>query len=301
MALKISDRREKSGLRTKTVIVTGYPTVVFCSAKFGMDDQEKTRLWLLSPEVNQEKLRESIYLKLEKDSDRDTFNIQLEKDPNRRKLAYRIDAIKKQGISQVLIPVEIRTQISERFMETHKVLLPRHQRDIGRLLTIIKGAALLNFYDRNPVKDPIDGSTKITATMDDVMTGFKYYSAVAAANELGIPPEIYEVYKNLLPTINEQENGVTRKDFQKLYFQFYHKLLGSKKAIETLKLLDVAGLLTEIPDPNDRRVLRYIPQGVGVPQTNDAFDTNTLEENTSPHTTPPPTGVYISDNRGAPP
>jgi hypothetical protein len=301
MTLKISDRRQKSGLRTKTVVIRGYPTVIFCSAKFNMDEQEKTRLLLLSPEVNQEKLRESIFLKLEKDSDRGAFYTQLEKDPNRLKLKYRIDCIKKQGISQVLIPVEIRAQISERFMETHKVLMPRHQRDIGRLLTIIKGAALLNFRDRNPIEDPIDGSTKITVNMDDALTGFQLYGAVSVPNELGIPPEIYEVYKHLLPAVDEQVNGVTRKDFQRLYFQFCHKILGGKKAIEILHILDAVGLLTEIPDPNDRRVLRYIPQEVGVPQTSDEDDTNTLEENTLPHTIPPHHGVFISDNREDPP
>lgn len=66
---KITDKREKAGLRTKTVIVHGFPTVIFCTAKFELEEQEKTRLLLLSPEVSQEKLRESIFLKIERESD----------------------------------------------------------------------------------------------------------------------------------------------------------------------------------------------------------------------------------------
>ncbi|MEM3824386.1 MAG: hypothetical protein QXH87_05570, partial [Candidatus Bathyarchaeia archaeon] len=53
IVLKITDKREKGGLRTKTIVIRGYPTVLFCSAKFSIADQEKTRLLLLSPEISQ--------------------------------------------------------------------------------------------------------------------------------------------------------------------------------------------------------------------------------------------------------
>lgn len=52
--IKSTDKKERLGLRTKTVVVKGYPTVIFCSAKFTLADQEKTRLLLLSPEISQE-------------------------------------------------------------------------------------------------------------------------------------------------------------------------------------------------------------------------------------------------------
>jgi hypothetical protein len=77
ITLKITDKKEKGGLRTKTVMIQGFPTVIFCSAKFNIPEQEKTRLLLLSPEVNQEKLRESITLKIEKESDRQAFNARM--------------------------------------------------------------------------------------------------------------------------------------------------------------------------------------------------------------------------------
>lgn len=35
---KITDSRAKFGLRTKTVKIEGYPTVLFCTAKFSMED-----------------------------------------------------------------------------------------------------------------------------------------------------------------------------------------------------------------------------------------------------------------------
>ncbi|MGI0014525.1 MAG: hypothetical protein ACREBU_13955, partial [Nitrososphaera sp.] len=59
---KITDKSQKYGLKAKTVIIKGFPSVFFCSAKMSADEQEQTRLILLSPSIDEEKLRESIRL-----------------------------------------------------------------------------------------------------------------------------------------------------------------------------------------------------------------------------------------------
>ena len=160
-------------------------------------------------------------------------------------------------------------------------------RDITRLLAIIKGNALLNYAQREKTEDTI------TANLEDVQVGFKLYNTISDANELGLPPEIYNIYTKLLPEIEEAEDGITKRDFQKLYFKEFHKLIGSKKATEILKLLDTAGLLCEIPDPNDRRLLRYIPQRVEVSKESNK---NNLKNNNNSllnydNSTPTPEGI----------
>ncbi len=41
--LKITDKSQKHGLRTKNVIVKGFPAVIFCTAGLTIDEQEATR------------------------------------------------------------------------------------------------------------------------------------------------------------------------------------------------------------------------------------------------------------------
>src|SRR3989338_5168242 len=60
MRSKITDKNQKGGNRTKTVALKGYPSVIFCTAVLRMDQQEQTRFILLSPEVNQEKIKAGI-------------------------------------------------------------------------------------------------------------------------------------------------------------------------------------------------------------------------------------------------
>lgn len=249
ITLKITDKRERHGLRTKTVVIKGYPTVIFCTAKFSMADQEKTRLLLLSPEVSQEKLREAIALKIERESDREGFYKRMMEDPQRKFLATRVWSIKRAEIKYIKIPEELRERIYRKFLEDHPFLIARHQRDVGRLLAIIKGHALLNYMHREKTAD------SIVVNLEDVEAGFRLYYSVSEANELGLSPEIYNVFQRIKSAITE--NGITINDFQKLYYSEFHKPLGSKRSKEILDILSATGLLIEKADPNDRRLKRF--------------------------------------------
>ena len=250
IALKITDRKERAGLRTKTVVVKGYPTVIFCSAKFTLADQEKTRLLLLSPEISQEKLRESISLRIEKEADREDFIKRLMEDPKRKMLIERVKKIKEAKISSIVIPEEYRAFIYQQFIEDHKYLIPRHQRDISRLLALIKAHALLNFMHRKRTDD------HIIIEREDVDAGFKLYYGISEANEMGLSPEIYDIYQKTKSYIPEE--GITIMDFQKAYFKEYHKSIGYDYAKWILKTLTSVGVLSEIEDSKDKRLKRYV-------------------------------------------
>lgn len=249
IALKITDRREKAGLKTKTVVVRGFPTVIFCSAKFTLADQEKTRLLLLSPEISQEKLRESIALKIEEESNREDFIKRLMEDPKRKMLIERIRRIKEAGIGNIIIPEEFRSFIYQQFLEDHKYLMPRHQRDISRLLALIKAHTLLNFIHKKRVNN------SIIVEREDVEAGFRLYYTISEANEIGLSPEIYAIYQKIKPHISNE--GITRNEFQSAYFREFYKPLGSKRSLEILEILTSCGLFIEDLDPQDKRKKRY--------------------------------------------
>ena len=244
---KITDRRQKSGLRTKNVKVIGYPSVIFCSAKPNFDAQERTRLLLLSPETSQEKIRAGILLRIEKESNRQQFSERMEQDKQRVWLQQRVELIRTRHIKNIVITEEDSKFIRDRFFKLHNRLVPRHQRDISRLIGLIKAHALLNCFTRQEGERTDD----IVATRKDVDAGFGLYLEVSEANELGVPPGIYEIYKAVAPLIGE--NGVTRQEFAKLHFQKFFRPIGSKRLREVLRILDSCGLIQEEADPSDKR------------------------------------------------
>jgi len=124
LVYKITDKREKSGLRTKNVKIIGFPAVVFCTGKLRVDEQEATRMILLSPEVSQEKFREAIYLKILKEADEETFRWYVEENPERKALRERIKKIAGLNVREII--VQEYEKVYERFISTRKVLKPRH-------------------------------------------------------------------------------------------------------------------------------------------------------------------------------
>ena len=245
---KITDKNKRGSLRTKNVLIQGFPTVVFCAAKLSLDEQERTRVFILSPETSQEKLDETIRLKIARDGDREAFKAWLETHPRRRWLRARIEAIQKAAVNQVILPDE--EPIYERFRKSHSHLAPRHQRDISRILALIKAHALLNCWHR---ESPRRGT--IEANAEDVEAGFWLYGLIAKSNELGLAPQLYEIWDSVIrPLVENSEIGVQYRTIIGEYHHIYGRYLSYEKLRrEILPALEACGLIVQEPDPEDRR------------------------------------------------
>jgi hypothetical protein len=252
LVFKITNKTQKYGNRTRTIIIHGFPSVMFCTAKTTMHEQEKTRLLLLSPEMTQEKYREAIDLRIDREGDREAFKKRLDADPLRQFLADRVARIKGAHIEYVKITPEMRTEISQHFNEQHPYFIGRHMRDINRLLSIIKACALLNFMHRKREE------TAIYVSQDDILTGFSLYANVSEANEMGMSPELWAIWKELEPEwVEAGETGIIKKEYLKLFYQHFHKVIGSKSADEHLETFLAAGLISDLKDMVDKRLTRY--------------------------------------------
>lgn len=261
---KISDRSQKAGLRTKTIILIGYSTVIFCTANFNLDQQERTRVFQLSPETDPGKVQDALDLLLDKKSDREAFKQDLLTDDRRRLLSRRILDIKNSGVCDVVIGGPLKQIIKSRWKEHHPHSIPRHIRDLDRFLSLVKASALLNWRSREEA-----GEHRVRATLVDVEEAFKVYREIADSNELGLAPQIYEIFKEViqpLGTVKVSETevktvGVKRQEILKEYYRIYHRSLPPQRLRkEILPPLDASGLISEESDPNDRRQNLVCPQ-----------------------------------------
>lgn len=244
LQFKITDKNEKHGLRTKTVEIVGFPTVIFCSTKLDPDEQEKTRLLLLSPSVDKEKLKETLQLVALKESDRRAYEAQIESDTRRSWLRSLVKSIRASGITQVKIEGDIYGEFVKR-EPNHK---PRHQRDLPRVASLIKAHAMLNFLVRER-----DSDGYLVATVEDIEAGFGLYGRVYLANELGVSPYVMRIYEDVvLPLLSD--SGATRRQVYQAHFSRFGRTANPQwYEKEIFPALTTAGLLIEEPDPNDRR------------------------------------------------
>lgn len=260
ISVKITDKSQKQGLRTKNVVLIGYPSVIFCTAGLRIDEQEATRFLLLSPEVNQEKIRQGICEAIKKEADNDSYRSWLEENPDRKMLKERILAIRQENIQE--IKIESPNLIQEKFFGQANSLKPRHQRDIKRLMAIIKSLALLNLWFRKR-----DGST-VMASDEDINEAFKIWEKVSVSQELNLPPYIYNLYSEIiLPTWKAKgtEEGLTRQEIIKAHYDIYGRMVDSTQLrMQILPMLETTGLITQEQDPNDKRKILICPTGLSI-------------------------------------
>jgi hypothetical protein len=263
---KITDKTQKGGTKTKTAVVRGFPSVIFCSANAKMDQQEMTRFLLLSPEINQEKIFAGIHQSSRKESDKKKYYKELNENPLRKALIKRIQAIKAEGIDEIIIENE--KMVQDRFLAHIKNPQPRNQRDIKRIYSIIKSVTLLNVWHRKR-----EGSTVYTSELD-IDTGFEIWDKISLFQELEISPYLYEFYQQIImplwnrdqvdefgdPVPEEKKVGVSRQDMLKQYAHVYGGNLGMfRLRYDYLPNIESAGLIFQEPDPNDRRQLLTYP------------------------------------------
>lgn len=257
--IKIVDKSDSGNNKTRNIVIEGYPTMVFCSAAFSLDEQEQTRFWLLSPEMRQEKFKASIELQSLHLSNRPLFNRIMNDDEERQRLRDRVSAIKLEGINEVLIDDEERKQLLDKFLKEHPDLTSRHQRDFPRLIALIKAHALLNCFTRKRSED----GKAIWVTATDLEKGLELIKSVAESNEMGLPPYIYQFWVECLkPKLCLY--GLTRQQVAALYHTFWKQLLGERGLKSLIRLLSEVGLVYEEPDPNDKRLKKVYATGGGV-------------------------------------
>lgn len=260
ITLKIADKNQKYGLRTKNILLRGFPSVIFCSAGLKLDEQEATRFLLLSPETSQEKIRESVFEKLRKESDAEAYQNWLDENPDRQLLKERIKAIKQEGITNIKIGRP--ELIKQRFLEKNKPLKPRHSRDIGRLISLVKALALLNLWFRNR-----EDST-IIANEQDIREAFKLWDVISESQELGLPPYVYQLYKEVIVAAYLEKNtkkgkksGLTRQEIMRKHYQVYKRPIADWiLRQDILPMLEATGLITQEQHPFDRRKILIYPR-----------------------------------------
>lgn len=262
---KITDKSEKGGNRTKTVILIGYPTVIFCSAGLKVDEQESTRFMMLSPSIEQDKLIAGIKQSILKEVDGQSFKKNIESDEKRQFFKKRIMAIKQEHIADVKI--ENPALIEKLFLtDITKAIRPRQQRDIKKVICLIKGFALLNLWFRKREGD------YIYATEDDINEAFKLWNFISLGQEYGLAPYIYAIYTDLIIPLWKKQlegkgseesfpnDGIERKDILKKHSEFYGRPLNMVYLRQhILPQLEQAGLIAQEKSNSDGRHMVVFP------------------------------------------
>ncbi len=262
--IKITDKNQKQGLRTKDIILKGFPSVIFSTAGLRIDEQEATRFFLLSPEVHQEKIRSSISETIHREMDGAEYQSTLTHHKGRLELKQRIRAIKEAHINNIKIAPPLEAKIRSVFLSDNATLKPRHQRDIKRFISLIKSFALLNLWWRD------QSNATITANEDDFDEAFSLWKNLSRSQELNLPPYVYNMYAEIILPAWKAKNknrksraGLLRAELLAKHYEVYGRMLDANQLRQQiLPILETAGLISQERDPLNKRLKCIYPTNV---------------------------------------
>ncbi|XHH08173.1 MAG: hypothetical protein ACFCUE_11445 [Candidatus Bathyarchaeia archaeon] len=270
--------------RTKKVLIGGFCTAIFASAKLEMDEQECSRNYLLSPSDNPEKIRQAIELQARKKTDPE-FRKWYETEPSRLGFKNRMQQIMEANIKTVLFKKDDMANLKDWFLAKSSVLTPKSQRDFPRLYAIAEAWALLNFKFRERTSD----GNCIYANATDIEIAKQIYEPILQCNELGLTPEEYEVWQIIEPECNEMM-GLRISEIHNIYYYAKKRHCSDKRLREMLKNFVCAGLLKE---EKEGVIIKYYP--ITHKETKQSeFSTKVVDLTSTPflNSNEPSTGVY---------
>ena len=270
----IADKSRSGSLATKTVFLKGFPTVLFATVKTDLDEQVRNRMFLLSAGIDQDKLQASISHYLHTESADSDYLDAISKDEERKLLIERVEGIKAAGIDRILFHDSDLDNIKQWFKDRSKGrYLPRHQRDIKHVLALIKGHALLNHTNRKK------NDNCLVPNIDDINTGLALYDEIAISNELGIEPELYSFWKEVLQPLLKgvSGTGITRYEFRKSWFDYAGSQLSDRGLKRKLELLETVNFIEQLKEGREMRIYASVLGGVSARTTDkENSDTQTL-------------------------
>ncbi|MEA3272829.1 MAG: hypothetical protein U9P90_04150 [Patescibacteria group bacterium] len=260
--LEITDRsKKKQELRTKKIVIQGWPAVIFCSANNQLNEQEITRFLLLSPETSQSKIKQAIIEKLKKESDSDRYITEKNANPERQNLKQRIKAIRAQKIKKIILSKELEQKVLDFFLSKNKHLKPKHNRDIAHLLSMTKIFCLLNLWSRE-----VDEQGRLLANQTDFENALMIWNEISEAQERSVSPYLLALYKEVVVACWKDEaeldpqngmilkEGLTRSEIAKKHLEVYGTAITDLKLRrEVIPMLEAGGLISLIENPDDKR------------------------------------------------
>jgi hypothetical protein len=231
-----STKVKQAGLMKAELI--GYFTTLFLSGQLNLDQQDRTRAYLLAAGDDAEKIKETLQLKAEYDADPAAFNASLDADPERQWLKRRITEIRNLKVRYIKVPFA--KELAKEWIKEHATLKPRDQRDFPRLIATVKALALLNAHHRN-----LDNNHDITATRDDAEEAKNLYALISTSNELGLSAHTYDLLRDVIYSLTKEDNHPSRRDIQQTYYNHKHRALSEKWLENELGNLISVGLIVE--------------------------------------------------------
>jgi len=251
--VKITDKNQRGGNMTKTVIIRGFPAVSFASTYLKLDDQEITRAIIVSPEISQEKIEESINL-IAREKTNINFKEELKRDKGLQLLREKILRFKEISSNIKNVYFEVEEDELKEIYSQGKNFAPRDMRNFKKFLTLVECFAGLNYEDGR-----IKGDVLIVKK-EDVLEARKLWDEIGKYQDVGVMPFAVDVYYRVILPLYKEGYVLTKKVLMKgIKERFSTSIQLWYLEQQILPALESGGFISIEKNPNDKRQIVVVP------------------------------------------
>lgn len=253
--IKITDKNQKGGNITKTVVIQGFPAVSFATTYLKLDEQEITRALIISPDISQEKIEKSIDFIIDEKLNPE-WNTLIEKDEELNFLKDRIKAFRE--ISEQLKKVKLvdidDKEILKMLYKKEKIYSPKDMRNFKKFLILAECFAGLNF-----VSNRIDEDT-LLIRKEDLLEAFKLWKQIGMYQDVGVMPFALDVYYKVILPLSKDGFVITKKVLMRgIKEKFSTSIQLWYLEQQVLPSLEAGGYISIEKNPDDRRQIIIVP------------------------------------------
>lgn len=253
--VKITDKNQRGGNITKTVVIQGFPAVSFATTYLKLDEQEITRVLIISPDISQEKIEEGIDLAIEEKLNPD-FEELIKTNDELNFLRENIKAFKEVSAKLKKIKFE---EIKDKEMlkmlfKERKNYSPKDMRNVKKFLILAECFAGLNF-ENNRIK----GDTLLVRE-EDILEASKLWKEIRMYQDVGIMPFALDVYYKVILPLYKDGFTITKKVLMRgIKEKFSTSIQLWYLEQQVLPSLEAGGYVSIEKNPNDRRQIIIVP------------------------------------------
>lgn len=222
-------KNEMTGeIETRDFIIRGRPSFITLTTRNPSEAEQITRQLIMTPDTTPEKVSEVVKNALLAKARPEVFTVH----PDLHLLQASMLHLPQRRVRNIFAPLMVD------FFPSRNA---QHQRDIGKVLSIIDAVALMHQHQR-PIQRDSDGSEFLLASVEDNVVGLLLCDLVLRASLSGVPDGTWAIYQQMV-AMTEAKRALTEDNV--LQWLSIHAAQTTKNALKEkhIPTLEDAGLI----------------------------------------------------------
>jgi hypothetical protein len=243
---KFPEKTKQGSIRTKTVVLQGFPAVICCTTDEKYLEDLSTRSLTATPNTDIEKFQQAILLRGQQRSR--PWRFDLSRDPQHAEIKEYFTRIRdtlNDNSWTIFIPY------ADQLATIYPHQLARDMRDFDHFLQLIYAYTVLHLFQRPRIDAP--HGKLVFATMEDFRLALLLFRVIEETTRSGLPGHIVHFFHDVVVPLTEHEATPYMQQLGERHNAKSNRKIGMDTVYSYVKSLDTVGWIAKEDDPTDKR------------------------------------------------